>query len=177
MSNALTSLLKLNARLWLAFLHRTAELYFLSHWGFHHAQLWLVQFRCGAVGWSQQPGKVLLISQLVPLVELPCWMALCVPVRAESFYLLCPGIEGVKSCWYRLQVLFVGQKKHWSTVKRLGPVLLGCWILRNCWYPEESWVISEVKFSFLFHYVDSKSVVFSLLKQLLLRSTSRLKAV
>lgn len=38
--------------------------------GFHHAQLWLVQFRCGAVGWSQQPGNVLLISQHV--IELPC---------------------------------------------------------------------------------------------------------
>lgn len=67
-------------------LQRTAELYFLSRWGFHHAQLWLVQFRCGAVGWSQQPGKVLLISQRLPLVELPCWRALCVLAQAEALF-------------------------------------------------------------------------------------------
>lgn len=56
--------------------------------GFRQAQLWLVQFRCGAVGCSQQPGRVLLISQLVPLRELPL----------PGFYRLCPLMEGVKSC-------------------------------------------------------------------------------
>lgn len=64
--------------------------------GFHHAQLWLVQLRCGAVGGSQQPGRVLLISQFLwwsCLAEglCVCWLELWL-------YLLWPLIEGVKSC-------------------------------------------------------------------------------
>lgn len=65
--------------------------------GFHHAGLCLVQFRCVAVGCSQQPGKALLISQ-----GCLCWSCLagglCMCWLEQWLYLLCALTGGVKSC-------------------------------------------------------------------------------